>query len=230
MSNEALLRNAIEVLTQPNGLEQVRESIKGAKYHFELITDEDVFLDNLIWMGAPKEWWANTDFATKEGKVYTKIAPKGKSRSLRSVVERIRANYSGSTPEELFTSLYQESDWFGRHLSLSTRFDPLLLSALWARSARHYEKGECEGSRWQDTLYIEDGNHRALVYAMRILCEVEEFMPVPIIWCQSWKHIHCWAVGPEEAEPVPPSKLEKYFEHWTADKYLSRFFDNHSES
>lgn len=226
MSDEALLKNAIEVLDQPNRLEEVRERIKGAKYHFGLITDEKVFLDNLIWMGAPKEWWPYTPFATKEGKVYAKIAPKEESRSLRSVVKRIRSNYSGNTPEELLTSLYQESDWFGKHLSSSTHFDPLLLSPLWVRSAREYEEKECEQSKWQDTLYVEDGNHRALVYAMRILCKVEEFIPVPILWCQSWKHILCWAVGPEEAEPTPPPELEQYFERCIADKYLSRFFDN----
>ena len=235
MSDQVLLKNAIEVLTQPNGLEKVRENIKGAEYHFGLITDKNVFLENLIWMGHPEDWRPHTSFATKEGKVYEKIAPKGESRSLKSVAERIRSKYSSAnpeldTPEQLLTALYQESDWFGPHLSLSTRFDPLLLSPLWVRSTRHYEKGECERSRWQDTLYIEDGNHRALVYAMRILCEVEEFIPVPIIWCQSWEHIYCWAVGPEEAEPAPPSKLKKYFEHWTADKYLFRFFDNRSES
>lgn len=211
MSNEALLKNAIRVFTQPNGLEDVRKSIKSAKYHFGLITDKNVFLDNLIWMGHPEDWHPYTSFATKEGKIYEKIAPKGESRSLRSVVERIRLNYSGSTPEELLTSLYQRSDWFGRHFSLSTHFEPLILSPLWVRSVREYEKGDCEELRWQDKLYIEDGSHRALVYALRILCKVEEFTPVPILWCKSWQHILCWAVGPEEAEPAPPLKLKKYW-------------------
>ena len=36
MSNEALLKNAIRVFTQPNGLEDVRKSIKSAKYQFGL--------------------------------------------------------------------------------------------------------------------------------------------------------------------------------------------------
>ena len=230
MSNEALLKNAIRVFTQPNGLEDVRKSIKSAKYQFGLITNENVFLDNLIWMGSPEEWWPNNPFATKEGKVYAKIAPKGKSRSLRSVVERIRSNYSSSTPEQLLTSLYQESDWFGRHFSLSTHFEPLLLSPLWVRSVREYEKRDCEESKWQDKLYIEDGSHRALVYALHILCKVEEFTPVPILWCRSWQHILCWAAGTEETAPAPPPKLKKYFERCTTDKYLSRFFDNQSES
>ena len=53
MSNEALLKNAIEVLVQPNGLGQVRQNITDAKYYFGLITDKSVFLENLIWMGPP---------------------------------------------------------------------------------------------------------------------------------------------------------------------------------
>ena len=225
MSDEVLLKNAIEVLVQDE-LEQVRENIEGAKYHFGLITDKNVFLNNLIWMGTPKEWWPNTPFATKEGKFYEKIAPKGESRSLRSVAERIRSNYSGDTPEELLISLYQESDWFGRHLSLSTHFDSLLLSPLWVRSCREYEKGDCAETKWQDKLYIEDGSHRALVYALRILCEVEEFIPIPILWCRSWQHILCWAVDSKEAESTPPAELAKYFKSCTADEYLSRFFNN----
>ncbi len=229
MSNEALLKNAIGVFTQPNRLEKTRENIKGAKYHFGLITDKNVFLNNLIWMGSPEEWWPYTPFATKEGKVYAKIAPKGKSRSLGSVVERIRSNYSGDTPEQLLTGLYQDSDWFGRHFSIGTHFDPLLLSPLWVRSSREYEKENCEESKWQDKLYIEDGSHRALVYALRILCG-DNFIPIPILWCKSWQHILCWAAGTEEAAPAPPPKLKKYFERCTADKYLSRFFDNQSES
>ena len=231
MSDEALLKNAIAVLVQDR-LEEVRQNIKEAKYHFGLITDKNVFLENLIWMGHPEDWRPHTSFATKEGKVYEKIAPEGKSRSLKSVCKRIRSKYSSTnpelnTPEQLLTALYQESDWFGPHLNLSTHFDPLLLSPLWVRSCLDHEKDDCEESKWQDKLYIEDGSHRALVYALRILCEVEEFIPVPIIWCQSWKHILCWAEGPREEMALrPPPELEPYFEHCIADKYLSRFFDN----
>ena len=228
MSNEALLKNSIKVLTQQDGLEEVRENIKGAKYHFGLITDKNVFLENLIWMGPPEDWWTYTPFATKEGKVYEKIAPKGESRSLWNIVKRIRSDYSGNTPEQLLTALYQASDWFGRHLSFSTHFDPLLSSPLWVRTLRKNEQEAWGEPEWQDRLYIEDGNHRALVYALRISCG-EDFIPVPILWCGSWQHILCWAAGPEEAEPKPPPELEQYFERCAANKYLSRFFDNHSE-
>ena len=228
MSNEALLKNAIRVLDRRNGLKKVREDIESTKYHFGLITDKNVFLEKLIWMGPPGEWQTYTPSATKEGKVYEKIAPEGESRSLQNVAEQIRSNYLGNTPEQLLTALYRDSDWFGRHLSFSTHFDPLLLS-LWVRTLRGHEKEAWGEPEWQDRLYIEDGNHRALVYALRILCG-DDFIPVPILWCKSWQHILCWAAGPEEAEPVPPPKLKKYFERCTADKYLSRFFDNRSES
>ena len=122
VSNEALLKNAIRVLVRPNGLEEVRKNIKDAEYYFGLIDDENVFLNNLIWMGPPGPWQPYTKVATKEGKVYEKIVPKVESRSLRDVAEGICLEYSGdtsedNTPEQLLTALYQESDWFGRHLS-----------------------------------------------------------------------------------------------------------------
>ena len=116
MSNEALLQNAKHVLSE-NKLEGVRKEIENARYHFGLITDKNVFLNNLLWMWPPEEWWAYTQFADKTGKVYERIAPRDQSHSLGSVAERIQKNYTGDTPEKLLTTLYQESDWFGRHLS-----------------------------------------------------------------------------------------------------------------
>ena len=226
MSNEALLKNSLRVLKQPNGLKKVREDIENVEYHFGLI-DENVFLNNLIWMGPPGPWQPYTEVATKEGKVYEKIVPKVESRSLRDVAAGICLEYSGdtsedNTPEQLLTALYQESDWFGRHLSFGTHLDPVILSPLWVRSMGRNEEGGGE-SGWQDKLYIEDGNHRALVYALRILYG-QEFLPVPILWCRSWKHILCWAGEPETAEQdSPPPKLKKYFERSTVGKYLSRF-------
>ena len=181
MSNEALLKNSLRVLKQPNGLKKVREDIENVEYHFGLI-DENVFLNNLIWMGPPGPWQPYTEVATKEGKVYEKIVPKVESRSLRDVAAGICLEYSGdtsedNTPEQLLTALYQESDWFGRHLSFGTHLDPVILSPLWVRSMGRNEEGGGE-SGWQDKLYIEDGNHRALVYALRILYG-QEFLPVP---------------------------------------------------
>ena len=227
MSNEALLKNAIKILNEPDGLKNVHAKIEEAEYRFGLIDDQNIFLENLIWMGAPEEWWANTPFATETGRIYQKIAPKGESRSLGSVAGRIQSNYHGETPEQLLTALYQESDWFGGHLRFSTHFDPLILSPLWVRNVLEHEKENCEKSIWRDKLYIEDGNHRALVYALRILCKVNKFKPVPILWCKSWEHILCWAAGYDLlGRSTLPEKLEKYFKLRKVEQYLSRFFHN----
>ena len=230
MSDETLLKNAIRVLVRPNGLEEVRKNIKDAEYYFGLIDDENVFLNNLIWMGPPGPWQPYTEVATKEGKVYEKIVPKVESRSLRDVAAGICLEYSGdtsedNTPEQLLTALYQESDWFGRHLSFGTHLDPVILSPLWVRSMGKNEEGGGE-SGWQDKLYIEDGNGRALVYALRILYGDEEFRPIPILWCRSWKHLLCWAGEPEiedQNQDCPPTELKKYFKRCTVDEYLCRF-------
>ena len=189
ISNELLLENALKTLQQPNGLKKAHKDIENVQYHFGLITEKNVFLENLIWMGPPGEWQTYTPSATKEGKVYEKIAPEGKSRSLGSIAKRIQSQYSStnpefSTPERLLYKLYQDSDWFGRHFSINTCFDPLLLSLLWVRTLRKNEKDAWGELEWQDRLYIEDGNHRALVYALRLLCGAD-FTPVPILWCKS---------------------------------------------
>ena len=230
MSDELLLENTIKVLVDPNELKKAREDIENSEYHFGLIDDQDVFLDNLIWMGHPKEWWPYTPFADKTGKVYEKIAPKEESHSLRNVAERIRSNYSGDTPEQLLTAVYQESDWFGRHLIYGTHLSSVILPPLWVRTLRWHEKEMWGEPKWQDKLYIEDGNGRALVYALRILYGNEEFRPIPVLWCKSWKHILCWAAGPEGSDQdCPPLELKQYFERDTVGKYLSRF-KNLSES
>ena len=134
MSNEALLQNAKQVLSE-HRLEDVRRKIESVDYHLGLITDKDSFLENLIWMGPSRDWWPHTPYATDIGKVYEKIAPKGESRSLGNVVRRIKLTYNGDTPQQLLIELYQESDWFGRHLSSSTHFDPFLLSPLWGKDS-----------------------------------------------------------------------------------------------
>ena len=226
MSNEALLQKAKQVISE-HRLENVRREIETAKYYFGLIDDKNGFLENLIWMWAPSDWQIYTSSPTKEGKIYEKLAPQGESRTLGNVAKLIRSNYAGVTPEELLTTLQKKSSWFDRHLSFSTHFDPKLLSPLWVRSIREHEKGCCGPSGWQDKLYIEDGNHRSLVYALRILCEAEKFIAVPVLWCKSWKHILCWAEdsGTGESDSPPPA-LKRYFERYAVDKYLSRFFDN----
>lgn len=224
MSYELLLKNTVEVLVDPNKLKQAREDIENAECHFGLIDDKDVFLDHLIWMGPPEEWRPHTPFADKTGKVYEKIAPDQESRSLRNVAKRIQSVYSGDTPEQLLTALYQESDWFGRHLIYGTHLSSVILPPLWVRTSREHEKEMLGEPEWQNKLYIEDGNGRALVYALRLLYGNEEFRPVPVLWCKSWKHILCWAADPKGADQdYPPSELKQYFQRDTVDKYLARF-------
>lgn len=226
MSNEALLQNAKQVLGE-NRLEDVRKEIETAKYHFGLIMDKDIFLKKLIWMGPPAEWNTCTPSATTMGKIYGRLAPEGKSRSLSNIVERIRSNYSGSTSEQLLTALCEEDNWFGKHLSISTHFERLLLSPLWVRTLRPHEKQDWGESEDEDKFYIEDGSHRALVYALRIVCGLEKFMPVPILWCRSWKHILFWAAGHDSGEQdLPPRALLHYFKRSTTDKYLDCLFNN----
>ncbi len=207
MSSEMLLRNAISTIAN-DGIEECRKEIEKAEYRCGLITEKDVFLNNFIWMGPPKEWEAFTPSATEIGKLYEEIAPQEEpARTLNTVVEGIKKRFpDADTAVGAVSALYKTSEWFGKHLSLCTHFDVHLMSSLWVRNLR-----SSSGSESADKLYIEDGNHRALVYAIRLIYGAEkEFRPVRVIWCKSWEHILCWA-GDPEAGDSPPSALEEFF-------------------
>ena len=227
MSNEALLQNAKQVLGE-NRLEDVRKEIETAKYHFGLIMDKDIFLKKLIWMGPPAEWNTCTPSATTMGKIYGRLAPEGKSRSLSNIVERIRSNYSGSTSEQLLTALCEEDNWFGKHLSISTHFERLLLSPLWVRTLRPHEKNK-----------IGENPKMKINFILRMGATAHSFMPFVSCaglrsLCQflssgagHGKHILFWAAGHDSGEQdLPPRALLHYFKRSTTDKYLDCLFNN----
>ena len=59
-------------------------------------------------------------------------------------------------------------------------------------------------------MYLVDGNHRALVYAIRLLADNDDFRPVPMLWCKSWDHILPWAdavASDDITRHQPPKEL-----------------------
>ncbi len=229
MSKNSLLENANNILSAHDEYARVRKCVAHAKCYFGVIDDRDIFLNKLVFFGPPGRWKTHDKYPTKSGVIYQKIAPEGESASLRCVTNRIQALYPGKTAAQCLQSLRQDTDeWFADLLHLYVHFDVRIFSPLWVTSLRQiHHKGSASGdSSWKDKMYLVDGNHRALVYAIRLLADNDEFTPVPLLWCKSWDHILPWAdrVQPEETDRHMPSKeLAKYFDRAKVKHYLDNF-------
>lgn len=235
MSKQTLMEHAEKILSNPDVYEDIRKKIVNTKYCFGVIDDKDIFLDNLVIFGAPARWKTRETYPTKTGEFYRKIAPNGESASLRRVTKRIQSLYSGKTTAQLLIALRQDTDeWFSDLLHLYVHFDARIFSPLWVTSLRRsHHKWPADGdSSWEDKMYLVDGNHRALVYAIRLLVDNEDFRPVPLLWCKSWDHILPWAdpVAPDDAKRYqPPKELAKCFDDAKVRLYLDNFSYIHME-
>ena len=89
----------------------------------------------------------------------------------------------------------EKEAWFKRHAYISRSFNKGLMGELWVRNLvksdvdDHERKGSPNG-----TFYIEDGNHRALVYAVHIELGKAVYKPVDAIHATSWD-IACGILG-----------------------------------
>ena len=200
---ESLLENAEKVHTNRAKFEESRRKIENAIYWKRTLYIVDEFF-NLVWMEAPNILGAG---------LYNQLTPDGKSRTLRSVVKRIREHFPGNSPHEVLHSLNHRlsrveqivfdrwtfgrdesvnNKWFEGCVAINGTFDPRLMRELWVRDLFPHEAEQSQDG----TYYIEDGSHRALVYALNLEFKVMEYMPIELRWCKSWKHILPWAQGP----------------------------------
>ena len=126
-------------------------------------------------------------------KLVEKLTPKDKSRRLQDVVSRILTEYPCESPIEVFKHLSENESWFDGCFIMSARFDYRLLGELKVRPLELEEKGvSSEGS-----FYLEDGNHRALVYLVFLhLGLIKEYKPVRAIVSEDWEHIFPWKTKP----------------------------------
>ena len=123
--------------------------------------------------------WANNQ------KLVDTLTPKGKSRTLKKVVDRILEAYPYQRPIEVFKHLSEDEPWFEGCFIISARVDPRLLGELLVRPLAAYEKPVHSP---KIRFYLEDGNHRALVYAVSLRLHAEKYQPVRVIYrtYQSW--------------------------------------------
>ena len=178
MSFDLLLKDAKELVNNPNELKRTRVNIRQVVLNNKKLCSKQ--FHDLIFMLAPKaENWDE----------YFPLRYSLCGKTLETIIKKIK--HKGNNPVEIFHELSKEDDWFKRYFVLSARFDPRLMGHLWIRDLRTHENEQgIKGS-----FYIEDGGHRALVYALYIACEQLDYDKAPVMayHTKTWKHILPWA-------------------------------------
>jgi len=140
--------------------------------------------DKLIFMVNPREWEDHPHDPSYKfllGICYNQ---------LKDVVQKVinESENVAKSAVEVFRGLrhirVKEGDhpWFERHLILAEHFNKSLMTKLRIRN-------RTEGGPEQDSggnFYIQDGIHRALVYAVRVECGEEKYDDVEVLHASSW--------------------------------------------
>ena len=180
-----LMKDANDLYSERSIYGDYARNIANAEYK-TICLDEAQFR-NLVFMGTNNYVWLLND------DLVDKLTPNGESRTLQDVVERIVAEYPHDSPIAIFKHLSGDEPWFDGCFFTSARFDYRLLGELKIRPLEPEEKSVSpEGS-----FYLEDGNHRALVYLVFLhLGVIKEYKPVRAIVSEDWEHIFPWRTKP----------------------------------
>ena len=147
----------------------------------KLELDKEEF-ENLIFMGPPPIW----EKYPQEHRFLRSLCFK----PLKDVVELVMEETckDETSAVSVFEGLQhikvrnEEVPWFKKHLSISRAFDKSLMDKLWIRNIT-------KGGREKDsggTFYIQDGNHRALVYAVLLRSTRAIYEKVEALHATSW--------------------------------------------
>ena len=179
---ELLLADANQLSASLSEYEATRHQIESAAYKTFTLNEVDFY--DLVFMEANDAVWANNQ------ELVDMLTPKGKSRTLKEVVDRILQVYPHESPIKVFKQLSEDESWFEGCFLISARFDPRLLGELLVRPLTAYEK---PAHSPKIRFYLEDGNHRALVYAVFLRLQAEKYQPVRVIFSKDWTHLYPWA-------------------------------------
>jgi len=179
---ELLLADANRLSASHSEYEATRHRIKSAEYETFTLREADFY--DLVFMEANDNVWANNQ------KLVNLLTPKGESRTLKEVVDRILQVYPYQSPIKVFKHLSEDEPWFEGCFLISARFDPRLMGELLVRPLAAYEKPTHSPNI---RFYLEDGNHRALVYAVFLRLHAEKYQPVRVIFSKDWTHLYPWA-------------------------------------
>ena len=162
-----------------------------ANVDYSICCLNEAHFTNLVFMGTNPTVWDNNQ------ELVDKLTPAGEPRTLKVVVERILAEYRYDLPIKIFKHLSEDEPWFKGCFIVSARFDPRLFGELKIRPLDMEEKRDSpDGS-----FYLEDGNHRALVYAVFLrLNIIKRYKPVKAIVSDDWEHIYPWITKPSHQQ------------------------------
>ena len=165
----------------------------------ELKLTKDEFY-NLVFMGPPG-WWTNMDEYPPcwDKEKYPEMPPGNDSKFLidlcykplkhvvSEVIDKSDLKGQNRTPTQVFESIDviargEKDPWFGRHARLAQCFNKDLMDKLWVRNLAPHERDISRNG----SFYTEDGNHRALVYAVYIELGKAAYEPVNAIHATSW--------------------------------------------
>ena len=129
---EHLLADANRLSASHSEYEATRQQIERAEYKTFTLSESD--FNDLVFMEANDSVWANNQ------ELVDLLTPKGKSRTLKEVVDRILKVYPHESPIEVFKQLSEDEPWFEGCFIISARFDPRLMGELLIRPLTAYEK------------------------------------------------------------------------------------------
>ena len=180
-----LMKDANKLYWDPSAYEDHARKIANAEYK-TICLDEAQFR-NLVFMGTNATVWEDNQ------ELVNKLTPEGEPRTLKAVAERILTAYPYDLPIKIFKHLSEDEPWFDGCFIMSARFDYHLLGEL---KIRRLETEETSISP-DGSFYLEDGNHRALVYLVFLhFGVIKEYTPVRSIFSEDWKHIFPWSIKP----------------------------------
>ena len=179
---DLLIKDANELYWCPSKYETFRRNIEKAEYKRFSLTEAQ--FNHLVFMEANDTIW------DKNQALVNKLTPAGQPRTLKAVTERIVKEYPHDSPINVFKHLSEDEPWFDGCFIVSARFDHRLLGELKIRPLTHWEKKHSP----EDSFYLEDGNHRALVYSVFLRMGVlKRYESVQAIRSLDWAHIYPWA-------------------------------------
>ena len=179
---ELLLADANQLSASLFEYEAMRQQIESAAYETFTLSEAD--FNDLVFMEANDAVWANNQ------KLVDLLTPEGESRTLKEVVDRILKAYPYQSPIKVFKQLSGDEPWFEGCFLISARFDPRLMGELLVRPLTVHEK---PAHSPKIRFYLEDGNHRALVYAVFLRLHTAKYQPVRVIFSEDWTHLYPWA-------------------------------------
>ena len=160
-------------------------------YEFTRLELEDYEFDNLVFMGPPPIWEKYPD----DHEFLLELCFKPLKEVAQIVKQKshiLKPSKSPQNATEVFKRLHdanikpkdEDQSWFRRHMLLSENFHKELMGSLWIRNLANYPGGEKDKCP-DGSFYIEDGNHRALVYAMMVAFD-ETYEDVEALHATSW--------------------------------------------